>query len=293
MRRRPGEMSAAVETKRLALRDVDLSYIEAGRGPRPFVLLHGLTGHRDDFRPCIPELADLGRVFVPDLRGHGDFTQTGREETFTFAQLLTDTVALLDAWGVDRCHLLGHSFGGMVALRFALVHPERVDSLILMSTAPFSPESYTREMFEKAAAIARERGMVFVQEIVEKVTKDRRELSRADRQVEKWGGTYWPHHRLRYSAMDPVGYGTLGLAMVEQESVAGRLAEIQHSTTVIVGADDEDFLEGADALEAGISKARRVTIPDAGHHPQMENPEAWLAAVRGHLAWLDRGAGPG
>jgi len=247
------------------------------------VMLHGLTGHRDDFRPRMPELAGAARLLAPDLRGHGDFTRTGRADTCTFDQLVEDLRALLDAWGLPSCDLLGHSFGGMVALRFALAHPVRVDSLILMDTAPFCPEAFSAAMFEKGGAIARERGMIFLQQLAEKRDRANERPSASDRQTRKWADRYWSHHRLRYGAMDPVAYAALGAAMVAQEPVTARLGEIRCPATVLVGADDEEFVPGADALEAGIPGARRVTLPDAGHHPQMENPGAWLDAVREHL----------
>jgi len=93
--------------------------------------------------------------------------------------------------------------------------------------------------------------------------------------------------------MDPVAYMTLVFAMVDQQPVVSCLDEIRCPTTVLVGSDDGDFLKGADALHAGIPNAERVTIPDAGHHPHRENPDVWLAAVRGHFARLDRGSAPG
>jgi pimeloyl-ACP methyl ester carboxylesterase len=268
-----------MQVQRISLGDVELSYNEIGGGGRALVMIHGLTGHRDDFRERMFDLADEGRVLAPDVRGHGDFTKTGRAETFVFDQLVADLVALLDAWGIASCDLLGHSFGGMLSLRFALAHPSRIDSLILMDTAPLAPDSYSLEMFEKAGAIARARGMAFLQE-----------LSASDRQTEKWSGHYWIHHRRRYRAMDPEGYATLGPLMMNQVPVASRLAEIRCPTTILVGADDGEFLSGADALESGIAHAVRVTLPDAGHHPHMENPEAWLGAVRDHLR---RVRGPG
>lgn len=273
-----------METRRIQIGDVALRYNEAAGPAPPLVMLHGLTGHRDDFAPRMDELCDAGRLLAPDLRGHGDFTRTGRAESCRFAQLVDDLRALLDAWGLERCHLLGHSFGGMVALRFVLAHPGRVRSLVLMDTAPFCPEAYTRESFEKAGAIARGRGMAFLQERVERAARRNPSPSASDRQTGKWAARYWAHHRRRYGAMDPVAYGALGTQMVEQEPVTGRLAEIGCPTTVLVGAEDEEFLAGADALARGIPSARRVTLPDAGHHPQMESPEAWLAAVREHLA---------
>jgi pimeloyl-ACP methyl ester carboxylesterase len=272
-----------LETQRISVGEEALSFHHVAGAGRPLVLLHGLTGHRDDFARQLPLLADTGRLLVPDLRGHGDFTHTGRAESFTFEQLVGDLAQLLDAWQAPRCDLLGHSFGGMVALRFALDHPERVASLLLMDTSPAAPEGYRLDTFEKAGAIAREHGMAFLQELVEKAARSRGAASPADQHTERWAELYWPHHRRRYAAMDPVGYASLTLLMMQQEPVVERLHEIRCPTTVIVGADDAEFLAGAELLAAGIPGAVRVTLADAGHHPHMESPDAWLAAVRGHL----------
>ena len=281
-----------MQVERITIGDVELSYNDTGGGGRPLVLLHGLTGHRDDFRERMPDLAGTGRLLAPDLRGHGDFTKTGIAESFSFEQLVADLAALLDAWGVDRCELLGHSFGGMLALRFALAHPRRLASLILMDTAPFAPDGYAVETFEKAGAIARARGMAFLQELVERAARNDPNPSASDRETAKWAEHYWAHHRRRYTAMDPEGYASLGVLMMRQTPVVDRLKEIQCPVTVLVGANDTEFLRGADALESGIAQSVRVTFPDAGHHPHMENAAAWLDAVRDHLRRA-RGTGEG
>jgi pimeloyl-ACP methyl ester carboxylesterase len=241
-----------------------------------------LTGHRDDFIDRLPELARDGRVLVPDLRGHGDATRNGRAESFHFDQLVDDLRAFLDALEIDRCDLLGHSMGGMVVIRFALAHPERVASLVLMNTAPFAPDGYSENVFVKAGEIAVAKGMGRLQELVAAAARNESELSAADRQSEKWAERYWAHHERRYNAMEPVAYGALGVAMMGQESVADRLGEINCPTTVLVGSDDTSFLRGAEALAAAIPSAERTILPDAGHHPHMENSAAWLAAMARH-----------
>ena len=129
---------------------------------------------------------------------------------------------------------------------------------------------------------SRARGMAFLQGLVEKAARANPDPGPSDLQARKWADEYWPHHVLRYTAMDPVAYGALGVAMVNQEPVVDRLAEIRCPTTILVGEDDVEFLRGAELLEAGIPGAQRVTIPDAGHHPHRENREAWLAAMRAH-----------
>jgi pimeloyl-ACP methyl ester carboxylesterase len=273
---------AGIATRRVEVNGIEIAVSEAGAGGCPLVLVHGFTGHRDDFVDQIPELALRGRVLAPDLRGHGGSTHTGRVESYCFEQLVDDLRALLDALAIDRCDLLGHSLGGMVVLRFALAYPERVASLVLMNTAPCAPDDYEPEVFEKAGDIALAKGMGRLQELIERASRDAADASAADRQTEKWEERYWEHHRRRYRELDPAAYAPLGAAMLGQAPLVERLAEIRCPTTVLVGSDDRKFLRGAEALAAGIPGARLVTIPDAGHHPHMENPAAWLAAMREH-----------
>ena len=272
-----------MQTQRVKIGDIEIACSEAGEGP-PLVFVHGFTGHRDDFEPHLDALGRTSHVLAPDLRGHGDATHTGRTDTFTFETLVRDLEALLDALEIHACDLLGHSYGGMVVLRFVLAHPERVQSLILMDTAPFPPDGYTHEVFEKAGEIALARGMEFLQSLVEKAAKADPSPSPSACHTTKWEPHYTAHQRRRYKAMDPAAYASLGRSMLDQVHLTSRLGEIGCPTTVLVGADDTEFLRGADAFEAGIPGVHRVTIPDAGHHPQMENPGAWLEAIAAHLA---------
>src|SRR6478735_8260574 len=133
-----------------SINGAELVYEDVGEGTRPFVLVHGLTGFRDDFRERMAALAELGRTIIYDHRGHGDSTNTGDPTSYSFAQLVDDLAGLLDALGVPTCDLLGHSMGGMIALRFVLAHPERVASLVLMDTAARAPDRVLRAPFAAA-----------------------------------------------------------------------------------------------------------------------------------------------
>jgi len=108
----------------------------------------------------------------------------------------------------------------------------------------------------------------------------------ADRRLEAaWGEGYWTEWRYpNFAALDPVAYGAFGKAILDQGTLAPRLGEIRCPTLVLVGAGDGSFLDAAAELAAGIPGARRVDVPDAGHQPQLENPAAWMAALRDHLA---------
>ncbi|MFI9386184.1 alpha/beta fold hydrolase [Kutzneria sp. NPDC052558] len=99
---------------------------------RPLVLLHGLSGHGGRWRLLAErELADF-HVIAPDLRGHGDST---RLPPWHLEQHAADVIDLLDVLGLDRTPLIGHSYGGAIALHVTARAPERVTRLALLDPA--------------------------------------------------------------------------------------------------------------------------------------------------------------
>ena len=274
-------------TKRVSVNGIEIAYQEHGSGTRPFVLLHGFTGSRRDFAPRVAELAAQGRVVLPDLRGHGESTNTGEVSGYTFDQLARDLLGFLDALGIERCDLLGHSMGGMVALRATLSWPERFASLVLMDTSARVPDNLARDAIELAARVAREAGMPQLATILRaRASSPEAGRTDADRRLEaEWGDRYWDEWRLpNYHAMDPHAFGALGAALFDQTPLGARLAEIRCPTLVMVGSGDTGFLAAANELVRDIPGARLARIPNAGHQPQLENPAAWLAALGDHLA---------
>ena len=98
----------------------------------PLILLEGMGGDIPGWRRNIPVLATELRVIAYDFRGNGNSDEpTG---PVTMATFVDDTLALLDTVGVERAHVYGQSFGGMVAQELAITHPERARTLILGCT---------------------------------------------------------------------------------------------------------------------------------------------------------------
>ena len=269
----------------LAINGADLVYEDLGRGERAFVLVHGFTGFRDDFREHLPALAELGRTIVYDHRGHGDSTNTGDPATYSFDQLVDDLRALLDALGVRRCDLLGHSMGGMLALRFVLAYPERVASLVLMDTAARAPDQMPRAPLAAAGAIARSNGMATLAELLRGRAADDPGRPEAEQRLEREMGTaFWERRRRRLTAMDPEAFAVLALELVDHTPLDAQLATIRCPTLVMVGEQDGGFLAPSDELTRAIPGAKKVVIPGAAHSPQLENPSAWINAISEHLA---------
>ena len=182
-------------------------------------------------------------------------------------------------------HSLGHSLGGMVALRFALAHPGRVASLVLMDTSARPMALPIPEPARAAlAGLVRNQG-------VAALLPGMRQRPPVDvppalrRTIEQMGADlFWERVQRKLEAMDPVAWTELLRVLADHPTAVDRLGEIRCPTLVMVGAEDAPFLGPADELERGIGAALRVTIPEAAHSPQLENPAAWSAAIHAHLS---------
>jgi pimeloyl-ACP methyl ester carboxylesterase len=112
---------------------LDVAYAVEGDGP-PLVLLHGASSSsRVDFGPYLPNARRAFRCYLPDARGHGG-TRWDAADGFRYEWLVDDVAGFVDALGLDTLHLMGFSMGGVTALAYAIRHPERLRTLVLIGT---------------------------------------------------------------------------------------------------------------------------------------------------------------
>ncbi len=112
----------------------------------PVVLLHGFTSDMRMWHPVTTYLAQAYYLIVPDLRGHGTSGSPEDLEAYRMAEYSADLEALADELHLDLFALVGCSFGGMVAMQFAVDHPERIAALVLSDTSP----AYERPEYDDA-----------------------------------------------------------------------------------------------------------------------------------------------
>ncbi len=139
---------------RIACGDVTLSVHRAGEGA-PLILLHGYPQNHHCWEKVAPTFARHFDVIVPDLRGYGDSDAPPDDishRTYSKRQMAADIVALMDALGIDRAHVLGHDRGGRVAYRLALDHPDRLLRLGIIEIVPTGDfwNAWTAELAMKA-----------------------------------------------------------------------------------------------------------------------------------------------
>ena len=111
---------------------VELNYRITGEG-EPLIVLHGLFGSLDNLGGIARRLEDGWQIHALDLRNHGNSPHT---EDMSYPAMADDVVAYMDAQGLEKASILGHSMGGKVAMQVALAHPERVRSVIAADIAP-------------------------------------------------------------------------------------------------------------------------------------------------------------
>ena len=118
---------------RVDVSGVGIEYEVTGEGP-PVVLLHGFPDSGRLWRHQVPALVDAGfSTIVPDLRGYGASDQPTEVEAYSIPFLAGDVVAILDALGVERAHVVGHDWGAALAWAFGSLLPDRVDHLVALS----------------------------------------------------------------------------------------------------------------------------------------------------------------
>ena len=109
---------------------LDIGYEVHGAGP-PLVMLHGATSTgREDFAAQVPSFSKAFQVFLPDARGHAT-TRWDPADGWSYADLVDDLAAFVDALGIGTFHLVGFSMGAMTGLQFAVRSPERLRTLVV------------------------------------------------------------------------------------------------------------------------------------------------------------------
>lgn len=262
---------------RVRLRDFTMEHDEAGSG-RPLLFIHGYPLNRTLWEMQLNGLADAARIIAPDLRGHG--VSEAVAGPYSMDILADDCAQLLDALGVtEPAVVCGLSMGGYIAFAFQRRHPDRVGALILAATraGPDTPEGKAAR--DEAMAAAREKGVdAIVEATLPRMLSPKTIASRPDI-VER------TRRMMRATSLEGV-LGDLAGLRDRPDSRPG-LGAIRRPALVLHGTDDQLIppSEG-EAIQKGIAGARLRLMADAGHLPNLEQPDVFNAAVREFLKTL-------
>jgi 3-oxoadipate enol-lactonase len=277
-----------------------LAFDEAGEGV-PLLLLHAFPLSRRMWQPQLAGLAGCCRMVAPDLPGFGGSRPPatsaaaasgagvggagvgGVPAICRMEEMAAAVVALLDARGLSSVVVCGLSMGGYVALALYEGFRERVRGLVLADTRASADDETGRQRRLAAALEAESRGMAgLVEGLVPKLVGRHSRDARPDLLA-------WLHHEI--AAAPAAGVAAAQRGMAARPDRSALLPGIAVPALIVVGEQDELTPPAAsEAMRERIPGARMVTIPDAGHLSNLEQPEAFNRALRD---FLEGTAGPG
>lgn len=245
------------------------SWVGFSSGMETVTCLHGFSQHGNSWRELAALVPGSYRWLTPDVRAA------------TLPEAEAELLALWEREGAHRCHLIGYSQGGRIALRAACDHPERLLSLTAIGAhAGFDSDDRARRREEDAAL-----------------------ADRIGREGIDWFATHWaalpifaglarrgPDFLRQLDAArrqnDPARLAAQlrGMGAGAIEPFWDRLVRVSVPTLVVVGADDERYLAFANRLRSGIRDSAVAVIPGAGHAAHLERPAAVAAVLATHLA---------
>ncbi len=246
------------------------------------VLLHSIgLSTREGWREQVNALVGAGwRVIRFDFRGLGESPKGTRAPSV--ACFAADTVALLDALGIDRAVFMGVSLGGFVAQALALDHPGRVRALVLVSTTCRIRAGNSGARAERNHRILADGMAVAAGPQIDSHFPAAYRVARPD--VMDW-------YRSHYLANDPATYVAVMEDLGRFDSSA-RLGEIACPALVIAGGEDTSNVAGpvpgaaARELAAAIPGARAEVIDGAHHYPHLDHAEEFNERIGRFLAGL-------
>lgn|GEM_PF-1420174 len=259
-----------------------------GGDATPIILVHGIAGTAADWDEVAPDLARARRVLAYDQRGHG---KSGRapagRDGYTFDRLVADLAAVAGTLAPEGLHLVGHSMGGLAALRYTLERPLGV-------TAPVRSLVLVDMAAEPASGLIGRKIVPWLLELAATAGAHggRGHEDRPPEPGQPAEPTNPTDRALTgFREVDPDALAAFGHELGDYPSLLARLPEIAVPTTVVVGEHDGWLRQAARALAAGIPGAHLAMIADAGHNPHASHPLAWLSAVEHHFGNYDRRRG--
>jgi proline iminopeptidase len=266
-------------------------YTMIGSG-EPFVVLHGGPGMwHDELFPFFDDLASDHHLVFYDQRGNGKSSMDHiTQGNFTVEWLVSDLEELRKAWGFDRINIVGHSWGGLLAMYYATEHPDRVTRLILIDPAPVNIDLVI-ESYKALVDRFAEDEWNHLEELYVSDTYLAGDAATHNEAMRLSEGATFHVAEARETYFDLVAFDAVtarnmvaisgpARAMKLNVTVQEKLKNISCPTLIIHG--EEDFIvAGAQELVHGlIPTSELVVIRESGHYPFIEQPEVFSETLR-------------
>jgi 3-oxoadipate enol-lactonase len=256
--------------------NASIFYEETGTG-EPIITIHGLSVNSAYWSKSglTANLAKHYRVISMDMRGHGRTQVKDKPFGFDVDTIGDDIEALADALGIERFHLLGHSTGGMVAVRYAMRFDKRLISLMLTSTSSATTlistddelmrcqwynkfaDGFEKHTWEQTLAYLRQNPAPFFDTLAQHPNQKK----------------MWQIVEDIFRLNDPKIIATFIRSFyTDPDPLIEKLRKISCSTLILIGEHDTFFIEPSQLMAKTIPSVKYVVLSDMGHMIAIENP---------------------
>ncbi|HEV8021535.1 MAG TPA: proline iminopeptidase-family hydrolase [Candidatus Lustribacter sp.] len=272
---------------------------EAERGRLPLLVLHGGPGATHQYLEPLAEVARFGRrVIFYDQIGCGRSDHPAGEDFYDVQTFVEELAALREQLGLTAVHVLGQSWGGMLAMEYALTHPAGLASIVV-ADSPASMTLWVSEANRLRSALPADVQQTLSAHEAAGTTSDpayaaatevfyRRHLCR----LETWPDCV--NRAFQAIASDGFVYNIMNgpsefhvIGKLKAWDITARLHEIDVPTLLLSGAFDEATPAIVGEIYQRIPKSEWIVFPASSHMPHIEEPVAFNAAVRGFLAGVE------
>ena len=232
---------------------LNMHYVQTGQGPN-LVLIHGIASNLGQWQlGILPALVEHFRLTMYDLRGHGysDMPATG----YTPTHMLGDFSGLMDYLGIEQTSIVGHSYGGLVALCYALHHPERVDKSL-------------------------QRGGI---DIPEEKAED---IGYLIEQTVKLRGRSWRGMGARRAIARLTRFTTTTSFAQEYRATSSLTLDMIHqiqAPVLLIYGDRSPLTASFQALRDNLPNRRAAIVADGGHFYPLQHPETFVRHIKDFL----------
>ena len=271
--------------------NVKLYYEETGQKTEfgtPIVFVHEFASDHSGWEPQMREFGKRHRCIAYSARGYTPSDVPDGEDNYSYKHVMRDCVAVLDALGIDKAHLIGLSMGGYTSLQVALNHPSRVRSMVLAGTGSGSERWYTKEFHAFSRALGDEFAAKGSAAVAASYGKS---AARVTFEVKDPRG--YAEFVARLAAHDAKGSANTSRGFQgARPSLYDFEAEIRQLATpalIVVGDEDDRCVEPSLFLKDTLPASGLVVMPKTGHVVNLEEPDLFNAVVGDFLARVEAG----
>ena len=266
---------------------VELHWEESGAGS-PILFVHEFAGDHRSWAPQVGHFASKHRCLTYAARGYPPSDVPQKVTSYSQARAVADAVSVLDAAHVDAAHVVGLSMGGFATLHLVLTHPERMLSAVIggvgYGAQPEKQEQFRRESFAIAGAFETQ-GSAAVAETYA--------VGPARVQLQNKNPDAWREFKDALARHDAVGAANtmrgVQAARPSLYEMQDQLRTVRTPLLIFAGDEDEGSLEPSLMLKRAIPTAALAILPRTGHTLNLEEPEAFNAAVERFIGAVERG----